>query len=1063
MIIWSFVLLLFLFFSSQTLALDENYATLRKFLSARMYGEAYMELLRHELAKDDFDPKLEKLRLDLMDRTEKRLLKQAKINPDDPAIFTILADISFHKGKLDAASNYISKAIQNKSGPIANYVFAKILFKKGNISQAFDQMSNVLESMPDSPVVFADFQFLYSCKNYGVATAKKIVKNTNFLRRSTPVSGDIIPAEVPESPFSNDPTPPPKVIRPQTEDTTPVPDEPQDLNGAQLAAKTGDEATERSDEIDDSPLPDETEIPDLPDIDENADFNVDRPLPVSQPVENAKPVDETSNQEEDPEKERIKKAEYWLDQANKQFENKNYEDAKNNLQKAIELYPGITGQEEIKKKLSAKFDLFKRYKEAKKLFEQEKFEQALPTMEQAYKEEPERFKEAPFYIGKIYLLKPEPEKEKALEYFEIVLKDKNLDPLLKRDIEWTKLEILFELERYEEANELFKKFEANEIDFAKNQQDFNQLKYGIWYQLNKTFVNIGLGIFAVLFLIVFVLQLVPAITLAFLKPENIAKRAFNKQNYKKAVSMAEKALARKLPVQVEREILEILVKSHFELKNFVRCQDYAKELLGKFPGNTIAWGYLAKASIATNDTSSEAIAMYETIYKENPENTEYLPILAKHYAKTKNYTMEAMDILFTYYQTNPGDLSIVIALAEGYVQNRTMGNEVITILEEALKNEDRTEFRELLARNYAKAGRYADAARECVRVLDENLNNMGIHVVYSSSMKKLNMLDEAIKQYETFLQRSPGNAQLTEILSGLKKDLAASFAKEAEENDLPELQEIDPGLTDLPEPDLPPPGLSPEEIDIEGFVEPPPDGFELEEENIPLPDFLKEDSDKTAKTTDINETSSTKESISDFALDSTELDPFAESDPLLDEFAEDLPEELGGPTKLEESQMFAPPEIQMDGAEKDSYSDSELPEPFPINSVPNKTKTATNVFEQLSKARELAAKQKWSEVIELLNPIYASERNKEIGILLATAFLEKNEPAMAVEIVDTLDIDPEIMGEDIKDILYRTGKALENAKLYDDALRMYDAICNADINYKDAFDRADKIYTQKKS
>jgi hypothetical protein len=55
------------------------------------------------------------------------------------------------------------------------------------------------------------------------------------------------------------------------------------------------------------------------------------------------------------------------------------------------------------------------------------------------------------------------------------------------------------------------------------------------------------------------------------------------------------------------------------------------------------------------------------------------------------------------------------------------------------------------------------------------------------------------------------------------------------------------------------------------------------------------------------------------------------------------------------------------------------------------------------------------------------------------------------------------MGEDIKDVLYRTGVALEKAKLTDEALLIYDMICNVDINYKDAFDRSDKLYNLKKS
>jgi len=41
-------------------------------------------------------------------------------------------------------------------------------------------------------------------------------------------------------------------------------------------------------------------------------------------------------------------------------------------------------------------------------------------------------------------------------------------------------------------------------------------------------------------------------------------------------------------------------------------------------------------------------------------------------------------------------------------------------------------------------------------------------------MKKMNMLDEAVLQYEEFLQKHPGNAQLAEIITGLRKALEQS-------------------------------------------------------------------------------------------------------------------------------------------------------------------------------------------------------------------------------------------------------------------------------------------------
>ena len=98
----------------------------------------------------------------------------------------------------------------------------------------------------------------------------------------------------------------------------------------------------------------------------------------------------------------------------------------------------------------------------------------------------------------------------------------------------------------------------------------------------------------------------------------------------------------------------------------------------------------------------------------------------------------------------------------------------------------------------------------------------------------------------------------------------------------------------------------------------------------------------------------------------------------------------------------------------------------------------------------------------MLSPEFASERNKDSGKILVEAWLAKRKPEMALGVIQALDIDPEMMTVDIKDMMYKTAEALEVSKNYKDALKLYDTICNADINFKDAFDRSDRLYTKMK-
>lgn len=1021
-----------------------NYSVLKKYLTAKMYGEAYMEILRNEIASDKEDKKLLKLKKDLLKRTKRQLLKRAKLNPDDPNVFTILADISFQQDRLDEAVKFISPQINSKPGPLSHYVFAKILFRKGNLEQSFDQMSLSLEANPDSTVIFDAFQFLYSCKSYGISTAKKICKRKSFLRVAVPISSVNGETSIPNSPYENDPTKTAVAVNPVNTDDT---KHAKDIAMLDAAIKDDNKPPVVNKPTVDRPKP--MPITQTDDVKPAVDLDTsleEKPLISDTDTEPKKP-------EEDPEQKKIKNGEYWFMQAQKQYKSGQYDDAEKALQKAVSEYSNIEGKEELAKKIAAKQKIFADYEaeakvmriKSKKPGDYTYTDSEIVPILTAWKEDPKRVPDAPEFLATIYLSKDNPDEIEALKYIDIII-NKNADDPYTLHFKWIKMQILTKLHRWKEANDIFNNLASKEEKFVKQQSDYRQKYYLIWYNLYKIPILIGVCIFILAFLTVFFLMLLPAISGALFDPGKGAKREFKKENYEKAAMLAEKALRKSPPIQIERGLLEIHLQSHFYLKNYVRCQESAKALLEKFPENNIAWGFLAKASIASQDMSDEAIAMYENLYRENPDNSEYLPLLAKYYADKGITSVEAMNTMYAYYQIAPDNQNVVVALAHCYVKSKTMGDQVIEILKKALETKNEISFRELLARNYSRAGNHLEAARECINVLENNINNMGIHVVYTSSMKKAGMLEEAIARYEQFLKLNPNNPQLIEILGGLKRDYESSAGEMPnefpEELAMPEITETDlpmPGLgdVDFPEPQMP----SGMDIDgnIDDFVEPPPEGFK-DELNVPVPDFLKQNGDipEPVVQSSFNQppSAATNPSVS-----LPTLDPFADNPSLPEDIQTELPEELGGKPKFE-----------------NIVNESMIPE---LNiPAPAKKETTKSSSGQLSLAKSKAKLGKWQEVIETLSPVFASEREKEAGILLADAHLQNKNAVMAREIIDTLDFDPELMDDETKDILYRVGLALEAAGELKDALRMYDTICNVDINYKEAFDRSDKLYNK---
>jgi tetratricopeptide (TPR) repeat protein len=1105
----------------------DEYVTLKKFLNAKMYGEAYNEILRHEITKDVISPELQKLRVNLLDKTKEQMLKKMKVNPDDPAIFTILADIAFQQSDLDNAMLYISKALDIRSGPMNNYVCAKILFARGNVDQAFDRMGNVLESMPDSQVVFEDFQFLYSCKNYGKTTAAKICKNSNFLLRATPALEKKEP-QAPKSPFENDPT---KIaqVKPRAYDDDPIYpddyDEDEELDPLDDMARLPDEVYPNAGPGKALDLEDYEDLIDpFSDFDDMATIDVEKDMPPDPMALNEK--SEALNTEQAI---RLKQAEIHVMKAKEALDENDYLTARDEYESALKQYPALEDKTGVKATIDKFFGAKENYDEGVDYFVMGSYERARGLFESAYEYDPERYKGAAYYLGRIYLVQENPDYDKVLEFFEVILKSKEVDGEFRRETEWVKLQVLYEKGDFEGAHELFQYFKKNHGAYIKNKERYNDLLYGIYYHVYKAW----LWGFLILLLLMFVgVAFLSFFSHSIFEPKDpvfLIKKAYKNRKYKKAIAIGEKAVAQGQPIQIEREILEQLVKIYFDLKIFEKSRDAARKILENFPENNVAWGYLASTSMATNDTSNEAIELYESIYKENPGNLEYLPVLAKHYMKNKKTSPEAMEILQAYYKMNGQDKDALIAIADGYVVNRTLSNEAVSILEAAAKAQYKLEYKELLARNYSKMNEYAKAVEACLEVLDKNIDNMGIHVVYTTSMKKQGKIEETIEQYKKFIDKYPQKNQLVEILNGLNSDLTETGTSQGHEQ-LPDLMDLP---AELVEPDLPSPG---EDFEFGGFED------SEEEPQIPLPDFLKEDKKEEqasaekdlglglptfeairsafassnlmeneepplAEPAEPVEETETFESFEPFEqtvesedtmegfepfepaefiepvahietvpamaepAEPTEpiedalptLDPFSGSD-FLDEFA-DLPEEIGAEVEStevsSEASSEASPETEAEEAEPMSMPDLE-PMGNYAPQAPEKPTTVFELEEKLLIAREAIASSNFDIAIEALSQDYASNRNKEMGFILLEAWLGKGESKTAYELLETLDLDPEIMPEHVKDLLYQVGLALEKDKNNAEALKIYDMLCNVDINYKDVFDRSDKLYAKLK-
>ncbi|MBI3039059.1 hypothetical protein HYY75_08430 [bacterium] len=793
-----------------------DYSAIKKYLNARMFSEAYLELLRCELLNKEEDKKLTDLKKKLLGNTRKEVSTRVRANPNDAMAHVVLADVNFQEGLIEEGIQAINPALQNSSDGLVHYTFAKLLYRKGNIRQSYEEMEKALETDPSSDVIMEDFQFLHHHKDYGLKAAKQLFPNPGFFRRFTPLAGEARKGGPPESPFENDPTKPPEGVKLPEPDKDPKlqakPPEPiKVLPPPKLPIQPPDEP-----EVEPEPSP-SVLTPVASETMVSAQTPKD-PMDIEPPSDSEEPPPP-----EDPEKKKIQEAEYWFEQAKRKFESDALSDSELNLQKVKKIYPGLVGCEELQAKIDAKNKIGKDFKDAIVLYKEQKFDLAREPLLKAYEENPDKYSEATFYLGKIYTLGSEVDLKKAKDYFEIYSKNPKADPDLKRDVEWIIIGILADDQQFEEAGRRLADFETRESEYVQNQSTYRKLKITLFYESNKTAVLTGFGVFVGAFILVFLLMLFPWLGRFSRDPLSKMKKAKAEKNLEKVVKVGEAALrGAKLPIQIERQILELCIEAHFDLKNYFKCKEHAKNLLASFPDSQLGHSFLSKSFLETKDISFEAISIYETMYKNNSGNKEFLPLLAKYYATQKQYTVESMGIMFAYFQFEPSNKENIVALADAFVQNKSMSDETVSVLQEALKiKPDETNFRELLARNLAKKGLYPEAIQECMAILATDVSNMGIHVVYTSCMKKLNMVEEAILQYEEFLKKHPKNPQLLEIVTGLRKEVEVTNVQEpalpGENQFSPFSDEMLQGGMDLiSDSNSPPPII---DMDISGFTE----------------------------------------------------------------------------------------------------------------------------------------------------------------------------------------------------------------------------------------------------
>jgi len=118
-----------------------------------------------------------------------------------------------------------------------------------------------------------------------------------------------------------------------------------------------------------------------------------------------------------------------------------------------------------------------------------------------------------------------------------------------------------------------------------------------------------------------------------------------------------------------------------------------------------------------------------------------------------------------------------------------------------------------------------------------------------------------------------------------------------------------------------------------------------------------------------------------------------------------------------------------------------------------------NIDEQYKKGLKLFREGKYNEAIQFFEVAFydVNYRNRACHKLLA-CYVKLESFNKAKFYYERLRVREEMIGPELKEILYEMGRLFEDKGDFTSALEIYNRICKVDIGYKDVFDRFEEIY-----
>ena len=354
-----------------------------------------------------------------------------------------------------------------------------------------------------------------------------------------------------------------------------------------------------------------------------------------------------------------------------------------------------------------------------------------------------------------------------LKSYDLFAAEADLEDLYRR------AEDCFEKQEWLTAETLFGRIVSDDPSYKDASIKFEEVRRNITRETQRPYILFGFAaavIIAVFYIFSQILKRLPEVlTRKAIQSFHSAKRS---NNWKKVAAIGAKLCDRELIKPERLKILLGLAQAYLALDKAQEAIKMATEASKLDAKSSQAHTFMAKAYLALGRNDEVAFAEYQQLYDIEPGNQQLLDALCNCYLNRSSTDKKAVDIYKRMLQKEPDRTDLLVQIGQAYIEDDRLDSEALALYEKLCSvYPEEISYHRVLARSCLAKEMYEEAVEEARFLIEENLNDQVGHEVLTEAFLRRSLVEEAVRAYEEFVEKYPGERFIQRKLDRLREKL----------------------------------------------------------------------------------------------------------------------------------------------------------------------------------------------------------------------------------------------------------------------------------------------------